>query len=117
MHHGDVRRMLLTCKAIAEGSRSMMYETSMLADYMLKAETEAEHKKVDEEMGFLTPILKGQTSCCFWQSSGWLAFFAGLSLGVRLCQGLSRSWGVKLPTLGCNALAAMVLSGSGVWNR
>ena len=52
--------MLLTCKAIAEGSRSMMYETAMLADYMLKAETPEEHKKVDEEMGFLTPILKGR---------------------------------------------------------
>jgi hypothetical protein len=55
--------MLLTCKAIAEGSRSMMYETAMLADYMLKAETPEEHKKVDEEMGFLTPILKGALTC------------------------------------------------------
>ncbi|EDQ88641.1 uncharacterized protein MONBRDRAFT_37466 [Monosiga brevicollis MX1] len=59
IHHGDVRRMLLTCKAFAEGARSMMYETSMLADYMLTAKTPEEHKKVDDEMGFLTPILKG----------------------------------------------------------
>jgi hypothetical protein len=64
MVHGDVRRMLLTCKAFAEGARSMMYETSLLSDYMLVAKTPEEHAKVDDEMGFLTPILKGYCRLC-----------------------------------------------------
>eukprot|EP00730_Choanoeca_flexa_P000167 TRINITY_DN10076_c0_g2_i4.p1 TRINITY_DN10076_c0_g2~~TRINITY_DN10076_c0_g2_i4.p1 ORF type:complete len:646 (+),score=181.47 TRINITY_DN10076_c0_g2_i4:48-1940(+) len=88
VHHGDVRRMLLTCKAIAEGSRSMMYETSMLADYMLKATTEEEHKKVDEEMGFLTPILKG-----FITELGCEA--ANLGLQCFGGHGFIKEWGME----------------------
>jgi alkylation response protein AidB-like acyl-CoA dehydrogenase len=58
IHHGDVRRMLLTCKAFAEGGRYMLYHTSLLSDEMLSPE----HKNaatLDDDLGFLTPILKG----------------------------------------------------------
>merc|ERR1712000_27230 len=55
----DVRRMLLTSRAFAEGARCMMYTVSMLSDSMLTAKTPEEHKKVDDDLGFLTPILKG----------------------------------------------------------
>ena len=60
--HPDVRRMLLTQKAIAEGGRAMIYGASKIADKMFNAVTEgdqAKYKKYDDELGFYTPILKG----------------------------------------------------------
>jgi len=60
--HPDVRRMLLSMKAYSEGARSMIYECSMLQDKMTEAEQAGDAaavKKVDDRMGFLTPILKG----------------------------------------------------------
>jgi len=59
IHHGDVRRMVLTCRAISEVARCMVYDVSMMSDYLVKARSEKERKAIDEEMGFLTPILKG----------------------------------------------------------
>ncbi len=60
--HPDVRRMLLTQKAIAEGGRAMVYGAAQLADKMFNAvleEDPAAHKRYDDELGFYTPILKG----------------------------------------------------------
>jgi hypothetical protein len=60
--HPDVRRMLLTQKAIAEGGRAMVYGASKIADKMFNAVQEgdqAAYKKHDDELGFYTPILKG----------------------------------------------------------
>ena len=60
--HPDVRRMLLTQKAIAEGGRAMVYGAAQLADKMFNAVVEgnvAAHKVYDDELGFYTPILKG----------------------------------------------------------
>ena len=60
--HPDVRRMLLTQKAIAEGGRAMVYGAAKIADKMFNAvadgkpEAYAHH---DNELGFYTPILKG----------------------------------------------------------
>ncbi len=34
IHHADVRRMLLTQKAIAEGGRAMIYHAAQIADNM-----------------------------------------------------------------------------------
>lgn len=62
IHHADVRRMLLTQKAIAEGGRSMLYYAAKLADHMVEAHTVGDDKKAekyDDKLGFLTPILKG----------------------------------------------------------
>ncbi|MAO15062.1 acyl-CoA dehydrogenase C-terminal domain-containing protein [Marinobacter sp.] len=62
IHHADVRRMLLTQKAIAEGGRAMLYYSARLADHMVEAHTvgDAENaEKYDDKLGFLTPILKG----------------------------------------------------------
>lgn len=56
--HGDVRKMLLTARAFTEGARCMLYTTAMMSDKMLLAKTEKELKQVDDEMGFITPILK-----------------------------------------------------------
>lgn len=60
--HPDVRRMLLTQKAIAEGGRAMIYSAARLGDHMFNAIVErnrAKYDEVDNQLGFLTPILKG----------------------------------------------------------
>lgn len=62
IHHADVRRMLLTQKAVAEGGRAMLYYAARLADHMVEAHTRGDDKKAeayDDKLGFLTPILKG----------------------------------------------------------
>ena len=60
--HPDVRRMLLTQKAIAEGGRAMIYGAAQLADSMFNAVAEgdpAKYETFDSKLGFFTPILKG----------------------------------------------------------
>ncbi|MDJ0840590.1 MAG: acyl-CoA dehydrogenase C-terminal domain-containing protein [Acidobacteriota bacterium] len=57
--HPDVRRMLLTQKAIAEGGRAMVFDAARIADYYTRGETEEARKKADKRLGLLTPILKG----------------------------------------------------------
>lgn len=62
IHHADVRRMLLTQKAIAEGGRAMIYHAAQLADKMTDALARgdnAEYEEYDDKLGFYTPILKG----------------------------------------------------------
>ncbi|MDF1782331.1 MAG: acyl-CoA dehydrogenase C-terminal domain-containing protein [Alcanivoracaceae bacterium] len=56
--HPDVRRMLLTSKAFAEGGRAMVYFASMLGDTVKLGKTEEERKEADELMAFITPIAK-----------------------------------------------------------
>ena len=60
--HADVRRMLLTQKAVAEGGRSMIYHAAKLADNMVNGILEgnqAKYEDYDNRLGFYTPILKG----------------------------------------------------------
>ena len=60
--HPDVRRMLLTQRAIAEGGRAMIYSAAQLADKLFNAVTEgepAQYEEFDNRLGFYTPILKG----------------------------------------------------------
>lgn len=62
IHHADVRRMLLTQKAIAEGGRAMIYFAAQYADHMVNGILEGDQdkfKKWDDKLGFFTPILKG----------------------------------------------------------
>ncbi|WP_022955202.1 acyl-CoA dehydrogenase C-terminal domain-containing protein [Perlucidibaca piscinae] len=62
IHHGDVRRMLLTQKAIAEGGRAMVYFAAQYADNMAVGITNGDKETYDywdDKLGFLTPILKG----------------------------------------------------------
>jgi alkylation response protein AidB-like acyl-CoA dehydrogenase len=60
--HPDVRRMLLTQKAIAEGGRAMIYSAAKIADVMFDAASQGDtekQKEYDNRLGFYTPILKG----------------------------------------------------------
>lgn len=56
--HPDVRKMLLTQKAFAEGGRALVYYTAQQADLVHTGETEEIRKAADEMLGFLTPIAK-----------------------------------------------------------
>jgi alkylation response protein AidB-like acyl-CoA dehydrogenase len=60
--HADVRRMLLTQRAVAEGGRAMIYHAAKLADHMVAGVAEgdkAKYEEYDDRLGFYTPILKG----------------------------------------------------------
>lgn len=56
--HPDVRRMLLTQKAIAEGGRALCYYLCTLADIIAMSKDEKEVKVADDLMAFITPIAK-----------------------------------------------------------
>ena len=56
--HPDVRRMLLTQRAIAEGGRALIYYTAQAADRFLHGEA-AERERAGSLLDFLTPIVKG----------------------------------------------------------
>ena len=57
--HPDIRRMLLTCKSLAEGGRMLALHAATLVDVLERSQDEAERKEADVLLGFLTPIVKG----------------------------------------------------------
>lgn len=56
--HPDVRRMLLTQKALSEGNRALTYFTTQQIELSKHAETEEERKRADAIVVVLTPIVK-----------------------------------------------------------
>ncbi|MHC9085031.1 acyl-CoA dehydrogenase C-terminal domain-containing protein [Luteimonas sp. RIT-PG2_3] len=56
--HADVRRMLLTCKALTEGGRLLAYHAGQQVDLADHAGSEEERRQADDLLGFLTPIVK-----------------------------------------------------------
>ncbi len=81
IHHADVRRMLLTQKAIAEGGRAMIFHAAQISDRIsdaLNQNDEAAFKQHDQQLGFYTPILKG-----FLTELG----FEAANLGVQIYGG------------------------------
>jgi alkylation response protein AidB-like acyl-CoA dehydrogenase len=56
--HPDVRRMLLTQKAFAEGARMLIYWTSSYLDTMSATTSDTEREEADKLLGLLTPIAK-----------------------------------------------------------
>ena len=59
IEHPDVRRMLLTQRAIAEGGRAMVTYASQFADVYRSGKTKDAKKAAETRLGFCTPILKG----------------------------------------------------------
>jgi hypothetical protein len=86
--HPDVRRMLLTQKAVAEGARALIYLTAQNADLVERAKTEEERKEADELLGFLTPIAKA-----FLTEIGYEA--ANLGMQVFGGHGFISEWGME----------------------
>jgi len=60
--HPDVRRMLMTMKAYAEGMRCLLYTTGLYLDYGHHLENEEERKKYAGFVELLTPICKAYCS-------------------------------------------------------
>ncbi len=86
--HPDVRRMLLTQKAFAEGGRALAYLTAQQADIMKASENEEDRKAADELLGFLTPIAKA-----FLTEAGYEA--ANLGVQVFGGHGYIAEWGME----------------------
>jgi len=85
--HPDVRRMLLTQKALCEGSRAFLYFLAQQGD-IVDVGSEEEAKKADELMALLTPIGKA-----FVTEAG----FEAANLGVQVYggHGFIREWGME----------------------
>jgi alkylation response protein AidB-like acyl-CoA dehydrogenase len=66
--HPDVRKMLLTARAYAEGARALALHTVLLLDQELASDDEDVVKACAEEVALLTPILKA-----FFTDNAWLA--------------------------------------------
>ena len=56
--HPDVRRMLLTCKALVEGGRALGYHAASLVDIAAHGTSDTERAEAEALLGFLTPITK-----------------------------------------------------------
>lgn len=56
--HPDVRRMLLTQKALSEGNRALTYFTTQQIEISRLAQSEEEKKRADAIVAILTPIVK-----------------------------------------------------------
>ena len=56
--HPDVRRMLLTQKALIEGGRVLGYHAASLVDVVNNTSDDGERQQADALLGFLTPIMK-----------------------------------------------------------
>lgn len=56
--HPDVRRMLLTQKALVEGGRMLGYHAASLVDIAGHSNDAGEREQADALLGFLTPIVK-----------------------------------------------------------
>ena len=86
--HPDVRKMLLTAKAYAEGGRALMCFSSMLLEKELHHPDEKVRKESGEMLALLTPIVKA-----FITDNGWTATSA--------CQqvfgghGYIKDWGME----------------------
>ena len=57
--HPDIRRMLLTQKAFAEGGRVLGYYAATLVDLVERSPDAEERKRADELLSFIIPIVKG----------------------------------------------------------
>src|SRR5262245_35248727 len=57
--HPDVRRMLMTCKAVNEGARALVLWTAIKGDIAHRSPDETERQAADDHMGLLTPVIKG----------------------------------------------------------
>ena len=86
--HPDVRRMLLTQRVIAEGSRAMICYASQFADLYTCAKDPALKKRGEQRLGFCTPILKG-----FITEQGVVA--ANYGVQVFGGHGYIKEWGME----------------------
>jgi Acetyl-CoA dehydrogenase C-terminal like/Acyl-CoA dehydrogenase, C-terminal domain len=86
--HPDVRKMLLTARAYAEGGRALSMHTALMIDKELHHPDEAERKAAADEVALLTPIIKA-----FITDNGWIA--TSHCMQVFGGHGYVREWGME----------------------
>ncbi len=59
IEHGDVRRMLMTMRALAEAGRALAYTAAVTVDLAHHHPDEAERARARRRLDLLTPIVKG----------------------------------------------------------
>ncbi len=86
--HPDVRKMLLTARAYAEGGRALMAYCSMLLEQELHHPEDKVRKDAGEMLAMLTPIVKA-----FITDNGWTA--TSTCLQVFGGHGYIKEWGME----------------------
>ncbi|MCW8885613.1 MAG: acyl-CoA dehydrogenase C-terminal domain-containing protein [Motiliproteus sp.] len=86
--HPDVRRMLLTQKAFAEGGRALAYFAAQQVDIVAESEDVQQREQADMLLSFLTPIAKA-----FMTETGFEA--ANLGLQCFGGHGYIAEWGME----------------------
>jgi alkylation response protein AidB-like acyl-CoA dehydrogenase len=86
--HPDVRKMLLTARAFAEGGRALSVHIALLIDTYLATDDDDERKAAEDEVALLTPIVKA-----FLTDNAWLA--TSHCLQVYGGHGYIREWGME----------------------
>jgi alkylation response protein AidB-like acyl-CoA dehydrogenase len=86
--HPDVRRMLLTAKAYAEGGRAFSSYVALQIDKELNHPDEEVRKDAADEVALLTPIIKS-----FLTDNGWIA--TSEALQVYGGHGFIAEWGME----------------------
>jgi hypothetical protein len=66
--HPDVRKMLLTARAYAEGGRALVMFTTLQVDMALGTDDEEERRECEDTVALLTPIVKA-----FLTDNAWIA--------------------------------------------
>ncbi|MFV0666022.1 acyl-CoA dehydrogenase C-terminal domain-containing protein [Denitromonas sp.] len=86
--HPDVRKMLLTARAYAEGGRALGMQVALLIDEAQNAPDEATRRDAEASVALLTPIVKA-----FLTDNGWLA--TSHCMQVFGGHGFIREWGME----------------------
>jgi alkylation response protein AidB-like acyl-CoA dehydrogenase len=86
--HPDVRKMLLTARAYAEGGRALAMWTALMLDKELSAADEAERKEAADLVALITPIVKA-----FITDNGWIA--TSHCMQVFGGHGYIKEWGME----------------------
>jgi 3-(methylsulfanyl)propanoyl-CoA dehydrogenase len=86
--HPDVRKMLLTARAYAEGGRALVMWTSLMLDKELSSDDETQRKEAADLVALITPIIKA-----FITDNGWIA--TSHCLQVFGGHGYIKEWGME----------------------
>jgi alkylation response protein AidB-like acyl-CoA dehydrogenase len=86
--HPDVRRMLLTARAFAEGGRAFSSYIALQIDRELQHPDEEVRKEAADEVALLTPIIKA-----FLTDNGWIA--TSEAMQVYGGHGFISEWGME----------------------
>jgi len=88
IHHPDVRKMLLTARAYAEGGRALAIYIAMKLDQEISTDDEDERKDCADQVALLTPIVKA-----FLTDNAWLA--TSHCMQVYGGHGYIKEWGME----------------------